>query len=220
MGLYTAREAAFFAKLRPKTFNRWFFGDGSNKPVVVSRIESEPENRVVAFWDLIQAVTIRNLRQDPKAAKLSLQHIRDVVKECQDRGLTFPFARRHSLYVFSNRLILRVEDGDYIGLAKGVDKNQLYHSQIIEPFLHELVWDQNKMAKVWTPLNFSKYRIDLNSERRFGLPIVEPGGILAESLADAAQSEGSIAAAAEAFETEEEAVTLALKYREYLSPAA
>lgn len=221
MGLYTPGEAALYARLKPQTFNRWFFGQGSAQPVATPRIEDGGEaNRVVTFWDLIQAVAIRNLRRDRKASRMSLQHIRSIVTRCEEMGVSFPFARRHTLYAYSDRLILRTEDDQYVGIEPGVDVGQLYHFKIIEQFLEEIQFGGDRMARVWTPLASPKYEVSLNSDRRFGLPIIEPGGILVDALVQAVESEGSVDAAAEAFETKPEAVKLALKYQDYLDPAA
>lgn len=217
VGLYTPQEAALYAKLRTETFNRWFYMTKRDQPVLTPRFG---DSRVVSFWDLIQAVSVRQLRQNPKASRITLQHIRSIVDECVAMGITYPLARNHTLYVFGNRLILRTDDGQFVGLKKGEDKGQFYEGKIIQPFLTEIKFDDSRLARVWTPLRSQKYRIDLDSERRFGLPVVQPGAILVSSLVDAVESEGSIEAAAEAYETGVEAVTLALKYQDYLAPAA
>jgi uncharacterized protein (DUF433 family) len=128
-------------------------------------------------------------------------------------------ARRHTLYWFSNRLILKLDEERYIGLTPKIDKNQLYHGVIIEPFLDEVTFAEDNLAKRWIPLRSKKFEVSLASDRRFGMPTIDPCGILASSLVDAVQAEGSIESAADAFETEPEAVHLALKYAEYLSSA-
>jgi uncharacterized protein (DUF433 family) len=221
IGLYTPREAAWLARVRTQTFNRWFFGDAHGSRVLDPRLESSPGDRVVTFWDLIQAVAVRTLRANVHGARLSLQHIRTVIKSAErDYSIKYPLARKHTLYVYSNRLILRIGD-EYIGIEPGVDKDQLYHHKIIAPFLEELEFDHDKMADQWTPLRSENYYISLDANRRFGMPIVEPSGLLVESLTDAVDAEGSIEAAADAFEVETEAVNLAVKYRyDYLPPAA
>lgn len=221
IGLYTPTEAARLARVRTQTFNRWFFGDGHGSSVLDPRLGNDPDERVVTFWDLIQAVAVRALRANAQGSRLSLQHIRTVIELAErDYSIRFPLARKHTLYVYSNRLILRLGD-EYIGIEPGVDKDQLYHHKIIEPFLEELEFDHDKMADQWTPLRSQNYHISLDANRRFGMPIVEPNGLLVESLSDAVDSEGSIEAAADAFEVEAEAVNLAVKYRyDYLSPAS
>ena len=215
-GLYTPQEAATFAKLRTETFNRWFFEE---EAPLRPRIQPANGERLVTFWDLIQAVAVRNLRKSPKTSRISLQLIRTVVRECEEKGYEFPLAREHRLYWFSNRLILKTDDDQYIGLKPGTDLNQLYNGIIIEPFLKEVQFI-DKLAHTWTPLESAHFSVNLNADRRFGMPIIEPGGILVSALTDAVESEGSIEAAADAFEIETEAVLLALKYHEYLASAA
>jgi uncharacterized protein (DUF433 family) len=218
MGLYTPQEAATFAKLRLQTFNRWFYGNAQGDRVIRPRLNSS--DRIVTFSDLMQAVAVRTLRQNPKGSKVPLQQIREVVEQCEKKGVTSPLARQHTLYVFGGRLILRTASDDYIGLASGVDKGQLYQGKIIEPFLEEVRFGSDSIVDQWSPLSSKKYRISLDANRRFGLPIVEPGGVLVNALVEAVASEGSIKAASEAFEVDEEAVQLAWKYQEYLSQAA
>lgn len=221
MGLYTPEEAARFTKLRQDTFNRWFYGNQRGEAVVRPQLEPRDEVRVVTFWDLIQAVGIRRLRTaTEKRLRPSLSHIRQVVDECQERGITHPLARKHTLYWYANRLILQTEEGDLIGTVPGLDKNQLYQGKIIEPYLKEIVYDENLMARIWTPLESRDCRVNLNADRRFGLPIIEPYGVLTNALTDAVSSEGSIEAAADAFEVPEDAVMLAIKFDDYLSSAA
>jgi len=188
--------------------------------VLSPRFEGAPSSdRVVTFWDLIQAVAVRSLRFDPKAKKISLGHIRSVVAECEKRGIRYPLAADHTLYVFGSRLVLKTSEGVYIG-ADGVDRDQMYAGQIVEPFLREISFDGERMAESWKPLESSRYQVLLDPMMRFGLPRVSPGNILVESLTQAVASEGGISEAARAFETLEEAVLLALKYQELLSSAA
>ena len=54
--------------------------------------------------------------------------------------------------------------------------------------------------------------VALDATRRFGQPIVEPYGVLAQSLSDSVISEGSIDAAVKAHDVERDAVVAALKY--------
>ena len=225
VGLYTPREAARFTKLRTGTFNRWFYGDAQGQPALKPRFDSTAEDRVVTFWDLIQALAVRRVRTSPMGKRISLQHIRDVVGECEGMGITSPFARRHTLYWFSDRLILRTDDSrtggeQYIGLSAGVDKDQLYHGAIIRPYLEDVYYGSDKMARRWTALSSANYRVVLDSDRRFGMPIIEPDGVLVSALVDAIESEGSTQQAARAFDIKPEAIDLAIKYQEYLSPAA
>ena len=88
VGLYTPREAARFTKLRTGTFNRWFYGDAQGQPALKPRFDSTAEDRVVTFWDLIQALAVRRVRTSPMGKRISLQHIRDVVGECEGMGIT------------------------------------------------------------------------------------------------------------------------------------
>jgi uncharacterized protein (DUF433 family) len=194
---------------------RWLYDED---PVMTPRFES----RIVTFRDLIQVVAVRTLRRSEKGAKLTLQYIRDTVRSAErEHRIKYPLAREHTMYVYANRLILKVGDHDYVGLQPGVDKDQLYHHRIIEPFLTEVRFDTEGVADQWTPLRSKNFWVSLDANRRFGMPIIEPLGMLVWPVADAVTSEGSIQAAADVFNVDVEAVELALKYRyDYLSPAA
>lgn len=220
IGLYTPSEAARFAKLRTQTINRWLFGDKKGEPALRPQLgESRQGDRVVTFCDMIQSVAVRQMRTSEKGQRISLDHVRRVVDECESAGITYPLARRHTLYWYSSRLILKIGD-DYYGTTTSVDKQQKYLNPIIEPFLTEVEFGQDDLVATWNPLEFQNYRISLSADRRFGMPTVEPVGVLASALVDAVESEGSIDAAAESFDVTCEAVRIALKYDEFLSSAA
>lgn len=215
-GAYTLAEAARFAKMRPQTMSTWFFGD-QNAPLRPTY--GDNTDRVLSFADLIQAVAIRTLRTSSVGKRVTLQHIRDVVQACDAMGVQYPLARSHQVYWFANRLIVRVKD-QYVGIAPGVDKHQLYSAQIVEPFLQEVTFAPDDIATSWRPLSHDGFSIVLDANRRMGMPFVEPGGVLVSALVNAVNTEGSIEAAAESFEVPEGAVRMALKYEEFLSPAA
>lgn len=210
-----------FAKLRTETFNRWLFGNSRGEAALrpTKLTSDDPDERVVTFVDLIQAVAVRTLRTSEVGSRITLEHIRNVVDECENENIKFPLARKHTLYWYSDRLILKTDQDSYIGLKAGIDKNQLYHGLIVEPFLREVKFADG-YAQSYTPLKYGDYQINLNAERRFGMPVVEPGGILVSALTDAVSAEGSIDRAADAFEIAPEAVEAALKYREFLTKLA
>jgi len=220
-GIYTPSEAARMARMPTQMFNRWFYASADREPVLTPRFDDVAGERVVCFWDLIQAVGVRNLRTHRAGQKLSLQNIRQSIQIVKSEyEIDFPLARKHTLYVYANRLILRIGD-DYIGLDKKIDKDQLYHHAIIAPYMQEIQFDTKSMAQQWQPLESKHYSVQLRGDRRFGMPTIEPGGILVEALAEAAEAEGSIEAAAEAFDTKSEAVNLARKYQyDYLAIAS
>lgn len=222
MGVYTPKEAALYSGLRPATFNRWFFGNKQGKNVVRPRIAPDGGERVVAFWDLMQAVAIRNLRLSPLGKRVPLEHIREAVEACEKIGFSFPLARRHTLFVFLDRLILKLGE-EYVGLsATADDKDQWYNKQIVEPFISDVSFKDDGMAFKWTPYYYRDFRVSLNSETRFGAPIVESSDgksihISVDALVDSIVSEGSVEAAADAYEVPVDAVLAAKNYLDNLS---
>lgn len=216
VGLYTPVEAAYLSKARPETFNRWFYGSTRGDRVV--KPTRGCEEKVITFTDLMQAVAIRTLRQSPKAKGISLQDIRAAVAECERIGYQNPLASPHSLYAFGKRLIIRLKNGDYVGLLRE-DKGQIHEGLIIEPFLNEVDYDEDYMYR-WTPMTLGDCKVVLDKNRRFGMPCIEPYGILASALVESACAEGSIECAADSHLVSVDAVRLALKYHESLQPAA
>lgn len=225
MGLYTPAEAARYVKVRPRSLKRWLWGDQSRdgRPVVAPELPVRDGEHVVTFHDLAQTLSIRSLRtKRPERDSISLQKIRQVVQMATDEfDLSMPLARNHTLYAYADRLILRIDD-NYIGLERGVDKHQLYHHVVIEPYLHEIKFHpETGLANQWRPLTSGEFAVVLDPQRRFGHPIIEPSGLLVDRIVDTVLAEGSLQAAAEAHEIDIEAVRLALKYSEdYLAGIA
>src|SRR4051812_17888165 len=98
VGLYTPAEAAFYARVRTQTLNRWLFGDSRGESVVTAQIKSDDE-KIVTFRDFVQALAIRSIRT--QYPKISLQKVRRAVDLAGEKlGVRHPFARPHKTYVY------------------------------------------------------------------------------------------------------------------------
>lgn len=218
IGLYTPAEAARYARVPTQTLTRWLWGNAAGPAVV--RPQLEGDDKIVTFWDLIQMVAIRQLRQDNEGRRVPLQHIREVVDMArEDFNLPYPLARDHTIYVYDKRLLIQIGD-QLIGTKKGLDRGQHYEHKIMEPFLTELEFGKDDLAESYEPLTMGEKRVRLAKDRRFGQPVIEPYGILASTLVDAVVAEGSVDAAAAAYEVDPVAVRLAQKWElDYLGAA-
>ena len=220
-GIYSPSEAAFYARVSRRMMTRWVFGEGSGKPVI-DRQFGDSSEKVVTFVDLIQTLAIREVRN---RHKIPLQKIRQAVDEARRHyGVDYPLACRHTIYLFSDRkgeghgniVIRRPDDDEYVQLT-GRDRGALLMRPVVEMFLQDLRYDpETGLASVYCPMTGEGASIKLDPRRRFGEPIVDPGGYTAETLWDATNTEGGIEAAAEAFGISVGEVTLANRYYDLL----
>lgn len=218
MGLYTPGEAARYAKVTPQLLNRWVFGSKAGEPVVNAQIEyPDLKGRTVSFLDLMQVLTIRNLRMQPsRDRRPALQRIREAVDIARrDHRIEFPLARRHRLAVFDGSVFIQI-GGDWIGVSRGRDRGQILEPNIVEPFIEDFTFGPDELPERWTPLSDGKLRVSFDPRRRFGQPTLEPYGILVEALANQFYVEESYERAADAFEVEPDAVRFAVKYRDFV----
>jgi uncharacterized protein (DUF433 family) len=226
IGIYSPAEAAFYARVSRRIMTRWVFGEGGAKPVIDRQIRDSSE-KVVTFLDFIQTLAVREVRN---RHRLPLQRIRQGVEEARSRyGIEYPLARKHKIYLFSDQkgeghgeIVIRLDDDEvddrYIQLT-GRAKGNLMIRPVVEMFLEDLHFDpQTGLATQYSPMEDEGASIVLNPHRRFGEPIVDPGGYTAETLWHATNTEGGIEAAAEAYGVTVGEVRLANKYYDTLLP--
>jgi len=232
IGVYSPAEAAFYARVSPKMMTRWVFGDSDGKPVIARQLSS-PGDKVVTFLDFIQTLAIREVRQ---RYGLPLQRIRQGVDEARERyGLEYPLACKHRIFLFSDQqregqgdIVIRVDGPDdddggiverYIQLTGRARGNLLFKS-VVEMFLDDLSFDPTtQLASRYRPMSHGGASVLLDPHRRFGEPVIEPGGYTAEALWHATNAEGGIAAAAGAFGVTADEVILANRYFDMLLAA-
>lgn len=218
VGLYTPAEAARYVRARPEAIVRWVHGNAKGERVLRPELES-PDERIITFVDMVQALSIRAVRT--QASRVPLQVIRDAVRMAEEEhGIDFPLARRHLLFYFDKAIFIKLDGrDDYIGVSRRVSGQHLLRP-IVEPYLEEINFRQDGLAAAWTPMTADDLSIRLDPKLRFGQPIVAPLNILASTLADAVIAEGSIEAAADAHGVDRKAVLLAVKYFDSLTGLA
>lgn len=224
IGIYTPAEAAFYARVSPRMIARWLFGDSAGNPVIERQLR-ESDERVVTFLDLIQTLAIREVRL---RHRIPLQRIRDAIDKAREKyGLEYPLAHRHRIFLFSDQqgtghgdILIRLDEGggdeSFVQLT-GRGHGNLVLKPIVEMFLDDLSFDpETHLATEYRPMTEGAARIVLNPHRRFGEPIVEPGGYTAATLWHATNTEGSIEDAASAYGVSKAEVELANKYYDML----
>src|ERR1041385_3347657 len=100
-GLYTLGEAATYARIPLRTISSWFRRDSA-----MSRVFPGDDSKIIGFLDFIQTLAVRNLRVH---YDISLQKIRDAVERAKEEfNLDYPFARKHTTYLFDPQMWIKV----------------------------------------------------------------------------------------------------------------
>lgn len=217
VGIYSPAEAAFYARVRTQTLNRWLFGDAHGDSVVTSQIRDD-DDRVVTFLDFVQALAIRAIRT--QYPKISLQKIRKAVDLVDDKlGIKNPFAKDHQIFVYDEREIAIKVDGKLIQIS-GDHSGNLMIGPIAETYLSRIQFGSDGFAIRYQPWGDNDIPIVMDPKRRFGEPIVESCGYTAQTLWEASIVEGGLEAAAKAYGVKVEEVRTACDYYDHLASAA
>lgn len=231
VGVYSVAEAAFYARVAPALMSRWVFGSSRGRPVIDRELRDEDE-KIVTFLDLVQTLAVREIRQ---RFQMSLQKIRDGIDAAKQKyGLAHPLAERHRIFLFHDgsgkghgEIVIRLDrDVDGVDVGKdrhlqltGRHKGNYVMTPIVEPFLDDLTFDKDTgLASLYAPMKDGDFTIVLDPRRRFGEPLVDPCGYTAAALWHATNTEGGIEDAARAYDVPTEAVRLANRYFDFLSP--
>jgi uncharacterized protein (DUF433 family) len=230
IGIYTPAEAAFYARVPARIMTRWVFGNSAGKPVISRQIKDTGE-KIVTFLDFVQTLAVREVRY---RYGLPLQKIREAVEKARSHyRLDYPLAQKHRIFFFGDDqvkgrgdIVIRLEDDDegvedqYVQLT-GRARGNLMMKSVVEMFLRDLSFDpETCLATQYRPMVVPDAAVLLDPQRRFGEPVVEPGGYTVEALWDATNAEGSIEGAAAAYGVSIAEVELANKYFDMLASDA
>ncbi len=222
VGLYAPAEAALYARVSRRVMKRWVFGDSESRPVI-DRQFSDSDGKVVSFLDFVQILAVREIRN---RHGLSLQKIRRGVDAATERyGISLPLARQHTIYLFGDQrgeghgeMVIRLPEDpndlatQFVQLT-GQGKESRLIGPVVETFLADLAFDPaSNLASKYSPMTCDGASIVLDPHRRFGAPLVDPGGYTVEALWDATNVEGGIEKAAEAYGVGVAEVMLANRY--------
>jgi uncharacterized protein (DUF433 family) len=216
-GLYSLRDAAYYARIPQQTLSAWFFGRGEEKYRHAS-LSDLPE-KLLTFEEFIEAIAIRYLREKGFTLKAILAALTQAELLCNaTRVFTNPdfdfWAEKDS-----KRLYVAPHKGPPIGLDGKKEIGQMSLQPIIKDYLRLIEFDNNHKAAVYRPLRNDDFNIALNPTRSFGEPIVEQVGYPARTLLRALKEEGSIEKAAWMYGVPEGAIKMASDYEKYLRQA-
>ena len=217
LGFYTPREAAFYARLHPSVLGRWLFGSKSGSRVLNPQF-TETEEKVVTFLDFVQALAIRAIRQQHR---ISLEKIRSAIVHAEQKfEMKWPLARRHTTYLLGRDIQIVPQIGGNPVQVTGRGKGQISLRPIVEVHLRDLGWDPEGVANSYRAFWWDGREVRMNPAQHFGEPVLPSCDYSARVLREAAESEGSIEAAAEAYGVDPVDVEVACRYFDHLDGAA
>jgi uncharacterized protein (DUF433 family) len=218
VGIFSPAEAALYARVRTQTVNRWLFGDATGAPVVLPQLPKQDE-KVATFLDFVQVLAIRALRS---RHKVPLEKIRQAVDLARERGVPYPFAVRHTTYLFGDQQEkghgeVVIEVAGQLIQASGRDRRNLVMRQVAELYMRDLYFDPDTgYASEYVAWQRGEEKITMNPRRRFGEPVVLRCGYSASTLWEAYEIEGGTEAAAKAYGVDNRDVELACEYYDHL----
>jgi len=228
-GIYTADEAARYARITTRTMQRWVWGDASGEPVLRAELAGGGEpDKLVTFLDFVQAMAIRSVRVCDK--KFPLPKIRSACDEAMARcSVRFPLASRdHGIFLFGPReklhlcemVILVGTDPDGLNqyvMASGKSRGNRVMTKIAEPFMQGIEFGSSEYAERYTAWSEGDRKILMDPHQRLGEPYLPSCGYTALALWEAYLSEGGTAEAAKAYDIDEEDVMMVCNYFDHLT---
>lgn len=214
VGLYTPQQAAYLARVTPRTLARWLHGDDRGQPALRAQLRGDTQRRVT-FLDLVQVMAVRAILRE---RAITLAKIRDFMDHAQrEYGLTYPFARRHTTYLFDDDIVVR--HGERIIQVTGRYKDQDLIRPVAELYMEDLSF-QDDLASAYTPLRAGDRYILVSPHHRMGQPLVMPCGYSVEALLASVRAEGTPEAAAAVNAVTVADVRLAQRYEDILAGVA
>jgi hypothetical protein len=214
LGVYLPEHAAGILGIRSDMVQRWLYGDNLGDPALFPQFPAH-EGRLLTFIDLVQAMAIRDIRRK----KVSLQKIRATVEAAQRHNVMYPFARSHTTYVFTDDIVLRLNDGRLIQVT-GKYKQQDLMEPVVQDYLDDIGFDVDGLASSYVPIRSGFRKVILTPTINYGAPTVLPCSYTVETLLNAVDAEGGVPEAAEICDVNEEDVHLAVRYEKSLRHAA
>ena len=215
IGMYTPAEAAMYARISSRTMGRWVHGDGTGAAAMRAQVP-DSDQKTITFLDFVQVMAVRAIREQRK--NVTLQKIRQAIDFATNMGIPYPFARKHTTYLWDDEIQLEV-DGFGLIQASGRQRGQFAMKQIVEVYLDDLSFDADGLANEYTAYESAGVKIIMRPTIRFGEPIVMGCGYTAWTLWQACLSEGSVESAANAYGVQEVEVRVAYKYIDSIRPA-
>lgn len=170
----------------------------------------------MTFLDFVQALAIREIRRDHR---VSLQKIREAVQVAQhDYRVDYPLAMLHTTFLFGSEILIRIEGRDEPSLVQvsGKQKHQRMMQKVAELFMEELTFSKEGLATRYRIFRHLDQTVAMDPRLRMGQPLIESCGYTALALHEAYKTEGSVEAAATAYDVEPRDIRLAIRFYDHL----
>jgi uncharacterized protein (DUF433 family) len=217
VGLYTPIEATLLTGIPGAKIRRWLrghtIGEKQYPALWTSNLADkiDAESLYLSFLDLVQlrmADAFIEAGVSAQKVRRAIQYGTEIVKS------DYPFANAR-FRTDGKTIILQVLDANTIGDEKLIDlfkHGQYLMAKIIEPSLKGLEFEGDIAAR-WWPLGRNR-GIVIDPKRQFGQPIDDATGVPTSILAQAAETEGSIARAAKVYMVPQSSVSRAVAFEE------
>lgn len=215
LGAYTPQQASRLLGVRSDVVHRWVYGSDLGSAAIIPQYPKH-QGELVTFVDLVQAMAVRQIRL---SRKLSLQKVRETVEAANRHGVKYPFARKHTTYVFADDVVLRLNDGRLIQVTGKYREQQLLEP-IVQDYLDDMGFDDHGLANEYTPVRRGFRFATLRPSLNFGAPTVLPCGYTVRTLLDALEGEGSVEAAAQVCDVNEQDILVAQDCEQFFRRAA
>lgn len=210
--IYSPLEAAYYARLPVATVRAWIKGI---EPAVEAK-----EDDGLSFLEFLQLLAVREHRDKG----VSLPKIREALNFAREScGLEYPFAaKNHESFLDGKNLHIRLKGEKSSFSITGRERGQMNLQSVVELYMTKLEFDENGLAKKYTAHDHKAGSITISPGEHYDQAIVSSVGHSAFALAEAAQSEGGFAEAAEVFGVPGETVVAAVDFVDSLErkPAA
>ena len=208
VGLYSALEAARLTGIPAGKIRRWLRGHTINKrrydPLWLPQYDVADGPVVLGFRDLTEVRVANAFIQ----LGLSAQKVRRAIQLAQDLlGQDHPLSTAR-FRTDGRTVFLQVAKEDSDEQLFDLLKSQYAFKQIVGPSLKDLEFDKRGIPTLWRV----QKGIVVDPTRSFGQPIDEKTGVPTQQLAAAAIAEGSIEAAAKAYDVPASSVRRAAAY--------
>jgi uncharacterized protein (DUF433 family)/DNA-binding transcriptional MerR regulator len=218
VGLYTVPMAARILREDGVRLRSWINGaqHSGAPPIIHRQLPRIGGETVFGFLDLIEARFIKHFRD----LELSAQSIRKFAEKLRARHHTdHPFAMNKAFRTDGKVIFMEIAETEEDKKILNLLNDNFEMGPVIEASLFESILYADDLAYRWRP-SAAQPRVVLDPNFSFGRPTIEGIWIPTDTLNTAAQAEGDLAAVAEDFAIDKEAVAQAVAYEQSLSAGA
>lgn len=212
MGLYTPAEAGRLIAINPLKLTRWLRGHESGgryyEPLWTPEIDIGDKHVYLSFRDMMEARVAAALIERGVSAQKVRRAISLALEMVGERPLSTTWLRTDGRNVF---LQIAHEEGDEPALIDLL-KSQYAFKPIVEVSLRDVEFDGH-VPSMWWPRG-KKAGIVVDPSRSFGRPIEEETSVPTDALVSAVLAEGSVDAAARAWQVPPRAIRRAIAFQE------